>query len=113
MYTNIIINKVAKYVPKKMINNAHFIKHFKNEGKECEGLLNAFKRDTRYFADDSESSISMGLHAAKKALKDIDRSSIDMVIFVSCTPEYNSQKNRAGSFHALACGEECGILTYV
>ena len=93
MYTNIVISDVSKYVPENKISNEYFINHFDNEGKDCRGLLRATQRDTRYFADKEESSLSMGVDVVKKILGGIDRNSIDMVIFVSCTPEYTSPSN--------------------
>lgn len=93
MYSNTLIRSVGKYIPKNKYTNDYFIKHFKEEGMECEGLLKAFKRDTRYFCSSEESSLSMGIEAAKSALKGMNLDSIDLVVFVSSTPEYTSPSN--------------------
>ena len=95
---NIIIKEIGKYIPKKTLTNEYFIEHFKKEewgNKQVEGLLNHLGRKERHFCERGESSLSMGIEASKNVLEksNISAEDIDMIVFVSATPEYTSPTN--------------------
>lgn len=75
-----------------------FIEHFKKEewgSKDIENLLSKLGRDERHLSDRDESSLTMAVKSAKDALSnsDISVNDIDMIVFVSDTPEYTVPTN--------------------
>lgn len=103
MYQNIIIRGTGVYVPPHKVYNEYFIEHFHKMGVEAEGLMNHLGRRKRYFADAGESSLSMGYEAAKSVIKKvgIQVEDLDMIIFVSDTPEYTFPTNALKLNHML------------
>ncbi|MDF2542518.1 MAG: putative 3-oxoacyl-(acyl-carrier-protein) synthase [Herbinix sp.] len=110
MYYNVHIVGVGSYHPKTKVENQYFINHFKNYHMEDHtiALLNKLGRETRTLATEGETSLSMAVEAARAALNDsgFTAEDIDMIIFVSDTPEYLSPccalliKNRIQAIHA-------------
>lgn len=94
MYNNTHIVGVGTYHPKTKVGNQHFINHFKNYQLEehAIALMDKLGRETRTFAEEGETSITMAVEAAKAALKNskLSAGDIDMIISVSDTPEYLS-----------------------
>lgn len=94
MFKNVHIIGVGAYHPETKVDNQHFINHFKNYQLEehAEALMNKLGRETRTFAKEGETSLSMAVEAAKEALKNsgLSADDIDMIISVSDTPEYLS-----------------------
>ncbi len=90
MLENIIIKGTGRYLPKNKVYNEYFVEHFDKMGLKSEGLMNHLGRRKRYLASEDESSISMGFEAAKDALDKLNLSGmdLDMLVFVSDTPEY-------------------------
>ncbi|MTI66270.1 MAG: ketoacyl-ACP synthase III [Firmicutes bacterium] len=92
MYKNVHIIGVGTYNPEKVIDNEHYIKHFKELGKQdhAKALMEKLSRKTRNIATKDETSVSMEVEASKNALKkaQIDVDDIDMIISASDTPEY-------------------------
>lgn len=96
MRENVIIKNVEIYHPSKSVDNDFFVNHFRKQGKEISGLLKYLGRGIRYLADPSEENIiTMGAAAARKVLKrcEIAADEIDMIVFVSDTPEYTMPSN--------------------
>lgn len=101
---NIVIKGVGKYIPLKYkLDNDFFITHFRKQNMECSGLLKSQERKVRYYAGKEESSLSMGIEAAKEVIKktNIPCRDIDMIIFCTNTPEYTSPTNALKVSEAL------------
>ena len=94
MFKNVHIVGVGSYHPQTKFDNQYFINHFKSYQLEDHtvALLNKLGRETRTFAKEEETSISMAVEAAKKALNNsgLNPADIDMIVSVSDTPEYLS-----------------------
>lgn len=94
MFKNVNIAGVGTYHPKTEVDNQFFIDHFKNYQlqEHAEAIMNKLGRQTRTFAKEGETSLSMAVEASKEALSNSGLSArdIDMIIFVSDTPEYLS-----------------------
>lgn len=94
MNKNVHIIGVGTYHPKKKLNNEYFINHFKKYemSSHAEALMDKLGREVRTLAEDGETSVTMAVEAANKALAkaNIYPEDIDMIISVSDTPEYLS-----------------------
>ncbi|MEG1254370.1 ketoacyl-ACP synthase III [Clostridium sp.] len=94
MYKNVHITGVGAYHPKKLASNEDLINHFKPYGssEHAAALMDSLGRETRTFAEEGETSITMALEASKIAINKagISTEDIDMIISVSDTPEYLS-----------------------
>lgn len=94
MFKNVHIVGVGAYHPKNNVDNQHFINHFKSYQLEehAIALMDKLGRETRTFASDDETGLTMAVEAARMALSNSELSSedIDMIISVSDTPEYLS-----------------------
>lgn len=95
MYQNIVICGTGVYVPPHKVYNEFFVEHFHKLGIEAEPTMEYLGRRKRYFADAGESSLTMGGKAAKNVLEklDMDPEELDMIVFVSDTPEYTAPTN--------------------
>ncbi|GIP21996.1 ketoacyl-ACP synthase III [Paenibacillus sp. J22TS3] len=90
------IKGIATYHPAQAYDNAYFVEHFDKLGLEAEGLMNHLGRKTRYLVStEEENSLSMGVTVAKKLLAEskVSAEELDMVVFVSDTPEYTYPSN--------------------
>lgn len=103
MEQNIIIRGTGIYTPKHEVSNEYFIEHFRSLGVDVDGLMKHLNRQKRFLADRDESSLSMGCEAAKNAIEklEMDPDEIDMIVFASDTPEYNSPTNALKLNHML------------
>ena len=92
MFKNVYIKGVGSYHPKKIVDNEYYSNHFKKYGLEehAISLMEKVGRETRTLAEENETSITMGVEAAKKAIKKakLEAKDIDAIISVSDTPEY-------------------------
>ena len=87
-YQNIGISAMAAAVPKCVINNYEYTECFPaDQVKEIVDKIGIFERR---FADENTCSSDLCFAAAEKLLKDnnIDRSEIDLLVFISQTPDY-------------------------
>lgn len=104
---NVILEGIGVYIPKtEAVDNSYFVEHFKKEengNKEVQGLMDTMKRGTRYFASKDESSLTMGYNAAVDVLEKngVDSKELDMIVFVSTTPEYTSPTDALKLNHML------------
>ena len=89
-HCNINIISTGIYIPTKKMENEYYIEHFSKMGIKVEGLLDHMDKKTRYYAENGETSLSMGHEAALMALENsnVTRNDIDMIIFVSAQPEF-------------------------
>lgn len=93
---NIKIREIEIYHPETYRDNEYYIKYYENQGippEETRKLLEEkLAKDKRYtiLEGSGENSLTMGIEAAKKVLKKsgLAGKDMDMVCFVSCTPEY-------------------------
>jgi 3-oxoacyl-[acyl-carrier-protein] synthase-3 len=87
-YKGIGITGMAAAVPKKVINNYEYTKYFpENEVKEVVDKIGVFERR---FADEYTTAADLGYAAAEQLISKmtISRDSIDVLLFVSQTPDY-------------------------
>lgn len=87
-YQGIGITALAGAVPRTVINNYEYTQYFpKEEVKEVVDKVGIFERR---FVDDSTCSSDLCFAAAEKLILDnnIDRSEIDLLVFISQTPDY-------------------------
>lgn len=93
MHKNVLIKEMSKYLPGTVVDNTYYVDHFNKQGVKSEGLYKAVGRDKRHIITDTkENAYTMGLEAAKKVLAESNTpvEDIDMLVFVSETPEYLS-----------------------
>ena len=104
---NVKIREVAVYHPDKVQNNDFYIDHFQKQGKDITNLLDALGRENRYI-DKTETTLSMAIEASKNVLakSDLNGNDMDMIVFVSGTPEYLWPPNAVAIHHALNGKEE-------
>lgn len=89
--SNIVISHMSYYHPESKIGNDYFIEHFKKQNKDITGLLKSTGREHRYHSDyENENTLDMSVKAANKMIEDnkINPLEIDMIVFMSSTPEY-------------------------
>jgi 3-oxoacyl-[acyl-carrier-protein] synthase-3 len=87
-FNNVGISSLAAAVPKRVINNYEYTEFFpKEEVKEVVDKIGVYERR---FTDDKTTSSDLCFAAAEKLLTDnnIDRSKIDLLVFISQTPDY-------------------------
>ncbi len=87
-YKNAGISGIAAAVPGNVINNYEYTGHFpKDEVKKVVDKIGVFERR---FADEHTCSSDLCLAAAQQLIEemDIDKSEIDVLLFVSQTPDY-------------------------
>lgn len=92
MFRNVYIEGVGSYHPSVIVGNDYYANHFKKYGLEehAIGLMEKVGRERRTLADENETSITMSVEAAKKAIKKakLEPKDIDAIISVSDTPEF-------------------------
>ncbi|MCT4620991.1 MAG: ketoacyl-ACP synthase III [Marinisporobacter sp.] len=104
MVTNVAIKEVDYYHPKNIITNDFFINHFEKQGKDIRPLLEFTGRSKRYISNNKkENMLTMGIEAAKKALKkaNLTAKDMDLIVFSSGTPEFVQPTNALKLHHAL------------
>lgn len=87
-FSNVGITALSAAVPRTVINNYKYTQYFPaEEVKEVVDKVGVFERR---FADDKTCSSDLCFAAAEKLFADnnIDRSEIDLLIFISQTPDY-------------------------
>ncbi len=89
-----ILEKIGVALGNKKVDNTYFLNQVEEEQRNS--LLHYYEdisgKDIRYMADATQTSVSLACQAAIKALGEngISGEEIDMVIFISQTPEYIS-----------------------
>lgn len=109
MLKGISIKEIGIYHPTKQLDNAHFIQHFDKQNKHVASILEKTGRKLRYQIEGSEeNSLTMGIEAAKNVLQAANLTShdIDMIVFISTTPEVLSPTNALMIHKALDGKEE-------
>lgn len=106
---NVKIKAIDYYHPKTKYSNEYFLDHFSKQGVDISGLLEVTGRKERYISEDPhENSLTMAIEACTKVLRtsDIDPADINLVVFVSSTPEYLSPTNAVKIHEALGLGKQ-------
>lgn len=111
---NIKIRNIEVISGDKIINNDYFLKHFKTQGKEINGLLDAFGKKERKIIDkkSNENTLTLGIKVAKKIMKTsgLIGEDIDMIIFTSQFPEYTLPTQALFIHKAIKGKPECLIM---
>ncbi|WP_326983293.1 3-oxoacyl-[acyl-carrier-protein] synthase III C-terminal domain-containing protein [Chryseobacterium sp. MYb264] len=98
------------YVPSVTENNEAVIQEFEQRGISMQKIQNALGRSTRFLIPEksTENTFTMSVDAAKKVLEQshINIADIDMIIFVSATPEYHMPTNAIKIHRALGAKHE-------
>lgn len=104
MHQNVKIACTGIYHPENKVYNEYFIEHFEKRNVRVSGLLRSMGRRKRYLDDGNETALTMGYNAALDALKKskIKTEQLDMIVFVTDTPEYTSPS------HALILNQMLG-----
>ncbi|MEG1936785.1 MAG: ketoacyl-ACP synthase III [Rikenellaceae bacterium] len=87
-FKDVGVSAIAASVPKNVIDNYKYTEHFpEDQVKEVVDKIGIFERR---FADENTCSSDLCFAAAEKLITDnnIDRSEIDLLIFISQTPDY-------------------------
>lgn len=106
---NVKINRIEYYHPNTKYSNDFFLKHFSKQGVDITGLLDVTGRNHRYVSEDPyENSLTMAIQASEKVIRNanIDPKDINLVVFVSSTPEYLSPTNAIKIHQALGLGQD-------
>ena len=92
---NVYIKAIDIYHPQNKVENSYFVEHFNKMGIDAESLMNHLGRKERYLAEKEENSLSMAFKSSEAVINSsgIHREEIDMIIFVSDTPEYTVPTN--------------------
>lgn len=106
-YKGVGITAMAAAVPTNVINNYEYTTHFPaEEVKEVVDKIGVFERR---FADENTCSSDLCYAAAEKLICDnnIDRSEIDLLIFISQTPDYRMPATSIILQHRLCLSDSC------
>ncbi len=106
-YSGIGIKAMAAAVPRTVINNYEYTQHFPaDQVKEVVDKVGIFERR---FADEDTCSSDLCHAAAEKLIADngIDRSEIDLLIFISQTPDYRMPATSVILQHRLGLSNSC------
>lgn len=112
MQANVVLKELAIHLPDNILENQFFINHFQEQGKDIDRLLLALGREKRHVAEmDIETTLSMGIEASKRVLEKsgFTGRDMDMIVFVSGTPEYLWPPNSVAIHHALQGKEEAVV----
>lgn len=87
-FTNIGITALAAAVPKRVIDNYKYTEHFDSE--EVRKVVDKIGVYERRFADENTCASDLCYAAANRLIEDnnIPRDEIDLVVFISQTPDY-------------------------
>lgn len=87
-FDNIGIVAMSAAIPKTIIDNYQYTQFF--DAEQVKQVVDKVEIYQRRFADDKTCSSDLCFHAAEKLIEDnkIDRSEIDLLIFISQTPDY-------------------------
>jgi len=105
---NVKVNRIEYYHPNSKFSNDYFLNHFSEQGIDISGLLEVTGREHRYISEDfQENSLTMAIKASEKVIENakISVDDIQLVVFVSTTPEYLSPTNAIKIHEALGLGK--------
>ena len=87
-FNGVGITALSAAVPKTVINNYEYTEYF--DAEQVKQIVDKVEIYNRRFADDNTCSSDLCFAAAERLLSDnqVDRSEIDLLIFISQTPDY-------------------------
>lgn len=91
MNKNVRIKVIESYHPQNKVSNDFFLNYYDNKDINIRGLLDSSGRKDRYISEyPDENALTMAIEASKKALAKahMKGSDLDLIVFVSDTPEY-------------------------
>lgn len=106
-YEGIGVTAMAAAVPRKVINNYEYTEYFPaDQVKEVVDKVGIFERR---FADENTCSSDLCYAAAEKLIADngINRSEIDLLVFISQTPDYRMPATSITLQHRLGLSNSC------
>ncbi len=106
-FQNIGISAMAAALPKKRIDNYSYTDYFpKDDVKNIVDKIGVFERR---FADENTCSSDLCYAAAEKLIRDnnINRSEIDLLVFISQTPDYRMPATSITLQHRLCLSHQC------
>lgn len=106
-YEGVGITAMSAAVPRTVINNYEYTEYFPAEQvKEVVDKVGIYERR---FADEDTCSSDLCFAAAEKLLNDnaIDRSEIDLLVFISQTPDYRMPATSILLQHRLGLSQSC------
>lgn len=105
MNNNINIASIGMYHPEAKRGNDFYLDHFEKKGRDISGLLTALNKKERHVAGEGETTLTMGIESAKRALDKagLTAKDIDMIIFSTQVPEYIIPTNAMLVHEALGC----------
>lgn len=109
-FSNVGITAIAGAVPKREIDNRHYT-HFMSE-KEVETVMTMTGIARRRFADAETCSSDLAIAAAMNLFDDtgIDINEIDLLLFVSQTPDYRTPPTSMMITDRLGLGKSVGAF---
>ena len=101
---------ISACVPSKIVSNRELNKVMAQE--EVDKLVNSIGIEERRHADDDVTSSDLCYKAAEKLLSDnnIDKNTIDMLLFLTLTPDYVSPPTSCVLQQRLGLPESCATL---
>ena len=106
-YKGVGITAMAAAVPQRVINNYEYTEFFPEEQvKEVVDKVGVFERR---FADEKTCSSDLCFAAAEKLLSDnnVNREEIDLLVFISQTPDYRMPATSITLQHRLGLSNSC------
>ncbi|HWK23592.1 MAG TPA: 3-oxoacyl-[acyl-carrier-protein] synthase III C-terminal domain-containing protein [Ureibacillus sp.] len=94
--SNIRIKDITVFHPDNVVDNTYYIEHFREQGKDVSGLLEAMGREKRYINDDkNETPLTMAIKVTDSILEKtrLKAEDIDLLIFTTQTPETTLPSN--------------------
>lgn len=109
-YNNVGMTAISACVPSKRVSNRDLNKIMSQD--EVDKLVNSIGIEERRHADDNVTSSDLCFKAAEKLISDnnIDKSTIDMLLFLTLTPDYVSPPTSCVLQHRLGLPESCATL---
>lgn len=106
-YCSVGVTAMSAAVPKRVINNYEYTEYFsKEEVKEVVDKVGVFERR---FVDENTCSSDLCYAAAEKLIEDnkINKEEIDLLIFISQTPDYRMPATSILLQHRLGLSNSC------
>lgn len=106
--SHIKITDIAIYHPETVVDNSHFIEHFKQKGQDVTGLIRALGREKRYLSSPHETSLTMAIEAVNKVLQKtgILPAELDLIAFTTQVPETTLPSNAIRLHDAIGAGPQ-------
>ena len=106
------IKKISYYLPEQILSNEDLVKEFPEW--TVEKIASKVGVSQRHIADENETASDMGIKAAEKLFTEheIDRNSIDFLLFCTQSPDYFMPTSAAIIQDKLGLSTNCGAIDY-